>query len=124
MSIFKIGSFDMSPYIIQGRYTVNELEDYTEWEDALNITHRRVIRKRLEGSMAVKFVRVGDYERFIAAYNAAKTSNRTVNCSAFVNNRNEMQNNKNLFLDFEPTKNRNGSGRPLYDEFEIEIRER
>ncbi|MBQ0112361.1 MAG: hypothetical protein KBT03_04445 [Bacteroidales bacterium] len=124
MAIFKIRTFDLSPYIMQGQYTINEIDQYEEWIDAGGNTHRSVSKRRCEGSLKVKFCRVGDYENFIHEYRSARNMNGTVTCTMFVNNTNSVRTNVEAFLDFEPTKNRNGSNRDIYDEFVIEVTER
>ena len=124
MAIFTMGGLDLSPFIIQGQYQINKVDQYNEWIDAGGNTHRSIYKRRCEGSIKVKFVRVGDYETFIQAYKSARDVNGLVYCDMFVNNTNEMVSNVRAFLDFEPTKNRNGSNRDIYDEFVIEVTER
>jgi len=124
MAIFKIGSYDVSSHIILGQYKVNKIDQYNEWVDAGGNTHRGVYKRRIEGSIKVKFVHVGEYEAFLSAYNSARNANGLVTCEMYVNNTGETAQNVRVFLDFEPSKNRNGSNRDIYDEFVIEVTER
>lgn len=125
MSVFIIGNDDFSSNVLVGTYEVNRHDEFKEIQDANGLYHRLLTRAngRITGTFDMRFLNPADYERFVASKAAHKTSGGYYPCTVAVNN--ELTNvSSNFYIDMSPVRNRNGSGRTVFDTFTVTIEER
>ena len=99
-SFFKIGSYDLTPYIDIQNYLVNAQSEYEEWTDADNILHRKFLRKRCQGSFQMGFDDPLVFDAMLAELADRVTEDGYYTVSAYVSNEGAVR-TVNVYLDLE-----------------------
>jgi len=123
-TLFIINTTDFSSGIKAGSYSVYTNEVYKNFEDANGKTHRRYIRDRIEGSFKIFFRTMEQYNAFLDAINAVKSSTDSSVPITVYDLKAKTTKNINAFLDFKPVINLDGVLNPFIEPFEIKIEER
>lgn len=86
---FKIGSSstgDLSVFADIQNYDVNMVDVYQEWTDGNWITHRDIVRTRIQGTVKLGFKTATDWNAFIALLNATRDEAGYFPITVWVNN--------------------------------------
>lgn len=121
--IVKIGSFDLTSYVLVGNYKVNQIDENKDWVDGRGITHRDLIRKRVKGDFDVFFKDMSVYDLFVQALKRDKKPNNAYDCEIMCNNVNEPIECE-CFIEFEPERSQDGSARDRLEAFQVSVEER
>lgn len=121
--IVKIGGYDLTSIALVGAYEVNNIEEYTEWVDARGITHRDLIRTKVQGSFDVMFKDINVFDLFVSTLRLNKKQTNTYECELMCNNTNTSK-ICDCFVDFKPVRSQDGIGNDRFEPFTIEIKEK
>lgn len=122
--VFKIGDNDYSAKVVMDTYNVNQIDIYTEWEDANGRTHRNVYRKRIQGEFDMLISNIGEYAAFIADIQSNTANGGYVTCEVCVNNLNQENVQADLFIDYAPIRTMQNNYTKGYLSFQVRIEER
>lgn len=122
--VFKIGNNDYSAKVLMDTYNVNQIDIYTEWEDANGTKHRDVYRKRIQGSFDMQIANITEYQAFIDDIQNNMTNGSFVPCLICVNNKNLENVRVDLFIDYQPIKTMNSNYTKGYLSFTVKVEER
>lgn len=122
--VFAIGENDYSAKVLMDTYNVNQIDVFTQWEDANGITHRDVYRKRITGSFDMQISNISEYQAFIQDVQNNMQNGGFVTCKVAVNNLNTENVQKDLFIDYQPIRTRNSNYTKGYMSFTVTIEER
>lgn len=123
LSLFSIGTTDLSDYIVQDTYAINSEPVYKEYEDANGTTHRRHIRYKVQGKMQMYFPDLESYSDFKELLESKRSNvNHTVPCTLYDNSSGDTV-TINAFVDYKPTLKRTASLREYLDKFDVSIEE-
>lgn len=125
MSMFIIGTQDYSNRVVAGAYSVYNEDIYEEWTDANFKKHKNIVTTKLRGSFDMLFKTIEEYNDFLTDINANKNSSGAVLVTLKSNNRvapNDMVTTY-CWLDFKPTRNRNGLWKDYIERLTIEVEE-
>ena len=118
-----INGTDISAYIQESTYKMNQENVYEEWEDASHYTHREQLRTRVVGSFELVFVQESDLTSFLTLMNNNMDTNKRLTISVFVSNINAF-NEYVMFADFESISDRSISNSYFYKRFSLALAER
>lgn len=122
--VFKIGNNDYSDKVMMDTYDVNQLDVYTEWEDANGTIHRSIYRQKVEGTFSMLISKLSDYQAFISDIKASKLSNGSVPCKVAVNNLNQENYEGFFYVDYTTIKTMNSNYTKGYLDFVVTLGER
>ena len=122
--VFAIGANDYSAKVVMDTYDVNQIDVFTQWEDANGMTHRNVYRKRVQGTFDMLISNIGEYQAFITDVQNHRQNGGFVRCKIAVNNLNQENVQKDLFIDYAPIRTRNSNYTKGYMTFTVTIEER
>lgn len=74
---FKLGTYDLTPYLDINGFDINVVEEYQEWKDGNYRIHREVERSRRQGKIAVGFKTESDYNTFLTNLTSQKDTGGT-----------------------------------------------
>lgn len=121
-SLFIVNGVDLTHNITVPSYKVNEFSVSSEWNDANEVRHKDVIRKRVKGSFTVMFDNITDYNNFLQLIDENTTSGDYIIATVFLNNKNRVV-TRNFFIDMDPQNEVPFMGRRELDGFDIDIEE-
>lgn len=121
--VFKIGANDYSDKVVMDTYEVNQIDVYTQWEDANGTIHRDTYRKKISGRFDMLISSLSEYNAFIADIQNNKTNGSWVDCLIAVNNLNQENVSAKLFIDYTPIRTRNTNYTKGYMSFTVTIEE-
>lgn len=122
--VFAIGENDYSDKVLMDTYNVNQIDVFTQWEDANGIMHRDVYRKKITGSFDMQISKLSEYQTFIQDVQSHIQDGGYVTCKVAVNNLNVENVQANLFIDYAPIRTRNSNYTKGYMSFTVTIEER
>lgn len=122
--VFAIGANDYSAKVVMDTYDVNQIDVFTQWEDANGMTHRDVYRKRVQGTFDMLISNISEYQAFITDVQNNRRNGGFVQCKIAVNNLNQENMQKDLFIDYAPIRTRNSNYTKGYMTFTVTIEER
>lgn len=64
MVFFKVGTYNVTPYIDIQNFDVNQADVYTSWTDGNGVEHRDITRTCIEGKIKVGFKNATDLAYF------------------------------------------------------------
>lgn len=120
--VFKINDTDFSDHVLAGSYDISEVPVYTEWTDANGRDHREVFRKRLQGSFDMYFKTVDDFEEFNEAYRLIRLDSGLTRVMIMNNSTNQLE-QKDVYLEFAPIRNRRDDWEDFYERFTVDVKE-
>ena len=127
MELLKINNIDFSEQVVQRSYSVQRTDEYDGWFDGNWIERRNVARQRVTGSFTITFSTKQQYDDFLAAIAAVKTTGGY--CSGvvmWIDNANSLG-LLDVFLDF-PTRHvwttKNFGETPELASVAVKVRER
>ena len=123
MQLFQVAGVDLTQHITVPSYIVNEKDVCKEWEDANYITHRNIIRTRVEGKFTMRFMEKEKYYNFLELVKNNKTVSGYIPVSLYVNNLHKVV-ATNVFLEFMPANTVPLFKRGTYNGFEVKVVER
>lgn len=122
--VFKIGTTDISQFIVVGDYEVNNEFRYNSWTDANLVEHRDILGKKAVGKCSLLFVNSDDYEAFVRLMDSAMDKRGGFyDCEVTVNNSLDTVKGR-FFLDFAPVRTDDASSAEKMAQFELNIQER
>lgn len=121
-TVFVINNIDFSDHVLGGSYEVGDIPIYTEWTDANGRDHREVYRKRLQGSFDMYFKTVADFEEFNQAYKTVRQDSGLTRVSIMNNSTNQVE-QKDVYFEFSPVRNRRNDWEDYYEKFTVEVKE-
>lgn len=121
-TVLKVNNIDFSSNIIAGTYNIVDEMIYTEWQDANGRNHRDVYRTQLRGSFDMFFESVDDFEVFNHAYKAVRSLSGLTPVVIRNNSTNNLE-NKDVYLQFSPIRNRRDDWEDYYEQFTVEVLE-
>lgn len=77
---------DMTAYLDEQNFTVNQADEYQTWTDANWTDHQEHVRTRISGEAVLGFADEATYRAFLAAFRGARRTNGTIRLKAYVNN--------------------------------------
>ena len=89
--LLQINSVDFTDNVIQKSYRVQQQDEYEEWTDGNWITHREIVRTRINGTIALTFTSETDYAGLTGAIAAVKTSGGYCPITLWVNNTKSLE---------------------------------
>ena len=121
-TVFKVNNIDFSSHVLAGPYDIGDVPLYTEWTDANGRDHREVFRKRLQGSFDMYFKTVTEFEQFNMAYKAVRQASGLTRILIMNNSNNELE-QKDVYLEFSPIRNRRDDWEDYYEQFTVDVKE-
>ena len=122
MELFKIGSVDLTDYIIASSYDVNEDDVYTEWKDIFYNLHRGSVRKQVTGSFVLSFTNDEQaFRDFVELIEAATVGNKT-QLTVYIN-KTGRQVTKNFYTTYKPKIKSVENGVVMYEDFKFSLEE-
>jgi hypothetical protein len=114
-----IGGVDITPYIQETSYDVNQYEEYEEWKDGNRKKHREVMRTYVEGDFDLVFVTASDLNAFLTLLENNKVDGH-LPITLYIQNLNQ---NKvcSVLYEFKATKDRQISNTYFYKRFKMSI---
>jgi len=122
--VFAIGNNDYSGKVLMDTYNVNQMDVYSQWEDANGRTHRDVYRKKVVGSFDMLISDLVEYQDFISDVQTHTVNGGYVRCKIAINNTNAENVQKDLFIDYSSIVTRSALNRKGYLSFTVNIEER
>lgn len=116
-------AFDLTRYIPVGKYTVNDVKDYKQWEDANYTIHKRLKSKKAEGSFTLIFPNILAYENFINELELREDNSGSISMDVWCNNTHRVKTIK-AFVEFEPQNDLPLLADHKSNGFEVKIQER
>lgn len=124
-ALFKIGETDYTRHIVAPTYEVDLKPLYDEWVDANRVTHREVVRKRIEGTFTMKFYNISEYNEFLTTLHDSETLGGYVTCSLYANCTRTLYEDVDIFFDLKlPNEEPFISSGGEYEGFEVTVTER
>lgn len=123
MIMFKIGDIDYSNRVIASNYNVNSEDVYTVWTDANKTEHRSLERVQVRGSFDVYFKTIEEYTAFTQHIESVKDDNLAVTLT-ICDNKTNTEKQINAFVDYTPTRRKNGINADIMDVMNVTITER
>lgn len=117
-----IGGTDISSYIQESTYNVNEYEDYEQWIDGNRHKRREVMRTYVKGSFDLVFVKASDLTSFLTLMNNNK-ANGLLTITLYVQNANQNKTCQ-MFVDFTGKDDRKISTDYFYKKYNMSLLER
>lgn len=121
MSLFKVGTFDCTPFIVFGTYKINTQDMYQSWTDANGITHRVVYRSKTSGQFDVRFMHRADFDMFMSKLASVKVDGYFPVTLYTPANGEQL---KNVFIQIDPAVLELWSAGYGVDKFSVKVEER
>lgn len=121
-TVLKVNNIDFSSHVLAGTYDIGDVPIYTEWTDANGRDHREVFRKRLQGSFDMYFKTVDEFEVFNSAYKTIRQDSGLTRIMIMNNSTNQVE-QKDVYFDFAPVRNRRDDWEDYYEQFTVEVKE-
>lgn len=122
--MFKIANnTEYGDKILMDTYNVNQIEVYTQWDDANGDHHRSIYKQRISGTFTMKFASSAEYKAFLLDKDLYTYTGGYVPVRLFVNNL-DAEKTGNFFIDFQPVLTRNNNYTKGFLEFAVNIEER
>ena len=121
-TVLTINNIDFSDHVLAGTYDISDVPVYTEWTDANGRDHREVFRKRLQGSFDMYFKTVDEFEVFNSAYKTIRQDSGLTRIMIMNNSTNQVE-QKDVYFDFAPVRNRRDDWEDFYEQFTVEVKE-
>lgn len=121
-TVFTVNDVDFSDHVLAGTFEISDVPIYTEWTDANGRDHREVYRKRLQGSFDMYFRTVTEFEEFNQAYKTARRDSGLTTITIMNNSTNQVE-QKDVYLDFSPIRNRRDDWEDYYEQFTVNVKE-
>lgn len=122
--VFAIGENDYSSKVLMDTYGVNQIDIFTQWEDANGRTHRDVYRKKIQGTFDMQISSITEYQEFISDIQHGTSNGGFVPCKVAVNNLDVENVSADLFVSYTPIRTRNSNYTKGYMSFTVTIEER
>ena len=120
----KIGTTDVSSYIVADTYSVYNQPVYKVYEDANGVTHKRFIRNKISGSFDMFFRSLTDYTNFVTLIGTnTSATDFSVTCTVYDTKRSAAY-TIYAFIDFKPTIALDGTLSEYMKVLNIELEER
>lgn len=104
-SFFSVGGIELAPHMDIQSYLVNARNEYEEWTDADNILHRKLLRKRRQGSFQMGFSDLSDLYDFLQLLRTSVTEDGYYQVIAYICNE-HTQRIIDVYLDWETVDNK------------------
>lgn len=121
--MFKIGSTDYSNRVVASGYNVNKDKQYESWQDASGTEHRSLTRTQIKGSFDLFFPTLTEYSAFVQNLENNTESDMSVEVTVCDNKSNAEQ-TIYAFIDYSPTRTKNGMNQDIYEVIRVSITER
>lgn len=121
-TVFVVNNVDFSDHVLAGTFEVGDIPIYTEWTDANGRDHREVYRKRLQGSFNMFFRTVTEFEEFNLAYKTARRESGLTTIMIMNNSNNQVE-QKEVYIEFSPIRNRRDDWEDYYEQFTVDVKE-
>lgn len=121
-TVFVVNNVDFSDHVLAGTFEVGDIPIYTEWTDANGRDHREVYRKRLQGSFDMFFRTVTEFEEFNLAYKTARRESGLTTIMIMNNSNNQVE-QKEVYIEFSPIRNRRDDWEDYYEQFTVDVKE-
>ena len=122
--MFKIANItEYGDKILLDSYSVNQIEVYTQWDDANGDHHRSIYKRRISGTFTMKVASATEYNAFLLDVKNNTRTGGSVPIRLFVNNLDEERTGY-FFIDFQPILSRNNNYTKGFLEFAVNIEER
>lgn len=121
-TVFTVNDVDFSDHVLAGTFEISDVPIYTEWTDANGRDHREVYRKRLQGSFDMYFRTVTEFEEFNQAYKTARRDSGLTTITIMNNSTNQVE-QKDVYIDFSPIRNRRDDWEDYYEQFTVDVKE-
>lgn len=123
-TLLKIGTTDVSSYIVADTYSVYNQPVYKVYEDANGVTHKRFIRNKISGSFDMFFRSLTDYTNFVTLIGTnTSATDFSVTCTVYDTKRSAAY-TIYAFIDFKPTIALDGTLSEYMKVLNIELEER
>lgn len=123
MIMFKIGSTDYSNRVIASKYNVNNEKQFESWQDASRTEHRSLIRTQIKGSFDLFFPTLTEYSAFVQNLENNTESDMSVEVTV-CDNKSNTEKTVFAFIDYSPTRTKNGMNQDIYEVIRVSITER
>lgn len=114
---------DLTRYIPMGKYKVNDIDYYDEWEDSNYRRHKRLKTTKAEGSFTLVFPSVNAYVEFVNEIDLLTDRYGSIACEVWCNNKHKLKSIR-AFIEFEPQNDLPLLADKKSDGFEVTITER
>lgn len=121
-TVFVVNNVDFSDHVLAGTFEVGDIPIYTEWTDANGRDHREVYRKRLQGSFDMFFRTVTEFEEFNLTYKTARRESGLTTIMIMNNSNNQVE-QKDVYIEFSPIRNRRDDWEDYYEQFTVDVKE-
>lgn len=120
-----INGVDYTPFIVDGSYKINTVDQYESWKDGNMVEHRIVVSEKVSGSVQILCSEEGNWpevDDFISDLSAA-TNNYVMTCLVYVPSLGATKAIE-CYYDNENVSHIKSSGGKFTDIFELKITER
>lgn len=124
MVLFQVGQLDITPFIVLNSYKVSAQPLFESWTDGDCVERRGVKRRKLKGTFNVKFFSAKDFNDFLEAVEAARTSGDYITATVYDVKSRTISENVTVFFDYEPPNVLPSAGLADTEEIEIKITQR
>lgn len=123
MIMFKVGDTDYSNRVIANKYNINTDKEFEAWTDASGIEHHSLVRERTKGSFEMFFKTVDEIVAF--GQKLANSSLDDMSVAIVVcDNKTNTEKSINAYVDYTPTRRKNGLNDDIMDIVKVSITER
>lgn len=124
MKLFVIGGVDYTTHITVPSYTVNQIDQYIEWQDATYKNHRYKARSTVSGNFTIYFDDVNEYLEFLGLVDKNRNSLGYIpDVELYCNNKDAVV-KADVFLDMNPANDLPYFGTKSHSGYQITIQER
>ena len=117
-----IGNTDITSYVQETTYTMNQFDEYEEWKDGNRTKHRETMRTYVEGSFDLVFVTETAFNNFLTLLNN-NTTDGVLTITVYVQNINQNKTCQ-MFKTLENVNDRKISNSYFYKRLTLTLVER
>lgn len=120
----KNATLDLTRCVPMGKWNVNNIVNYEEWEDSNYVIHRREKCNRAQGSFTLRFPNIQKYQEFVNFLATHKNSTTgAIDCEVWCTNEFRVK-SITAFLEFEPSNDLPLLADNKSEGFTVELQER
>ncbi len=120
--MFMVGETDMSHRVVAENYKIGTQPEYELWTDANGKEHRSKYRERVQGTLELKFLTIGEYQDFVTLLESEVANDLTYEMTVY-DNIAEQEKQIIGFIDYEPTRYRAPDWSDMVERITLTIRE-
>lgn len=122
MLLCKIGQYDLTPMMIRGSYSVNEVDSFKAWQNGYGRSRRSINGTKIAGSFSFKPRTQEEYEEVVAKIEEAKNEEGITEASVYVLNKG-IHRTIGCYFDIDMSLDSNGTDRLWMKAIKVNLEE-